>query len=132
VAEVRPTGQRDREDSLTYEAFLDWAGEDTSAEWIDGEVVTYSPASKQHQSIAAFRVKLMGTFAEQHDLGIVLSAPFQMKLEHSGREPDLLLVAREHLDQLKETYLDGPADLVVEIVSPESAGRNRGYLPSAE
>jgi Uma2 family endonuclease len=48
-----------------------------------------------------------------------------MKLEH-GREPDLLFVANEHLDRLQETYLDGPADLVVEIVSPESAGRDRG------
>ena len=48
-----------------------------------------------------------------------------MKLEH-GREPDLLFVAAAHLPRLQETYLDGPADLVVEIVSPESAGRDRG------
>lgn len=35
-------------------------------------------------------------------------------------------VASEHLDRLKETYLDGPADLVVGIVSPDSVGRDRG------
>ncbi len=56
---------------------------------------------------------------------MVLSAPFQMKLER-GREPDLLFVASEHLERLKEAYLEGPADLVVEIVSPESVGRDRG------
>jgi Uma2 family endonuclease len=56
---------------------------------------------------------------------MVIIAPFQMKLEQ-GREPDLHFVAREHLDRLKETHLDGPADWVVEIVSPESAGRDRG------
>ena len=49
-----------------------------------------------------------------------------MKLEHSGREPDLLFVAQEHLERLEETHLDGPADLVVEVVSPESAERDRG------
>lgn len=49
-----------------------------------------------------------------------------MKLSKSGREPDLLFVKNEHAERLKRTYLDGPADLVVEIVSPESAGRDRG------
>lgn len=95
------------------------------AEWADGEVVIYRPASKQHQSIADFLVSVMRIFVEQRDLGIVLSAPFQMKLEQ-GWEPDLLFVASERLDRLKETCLDGPANLAVEIVSPESAGRDRG------
>jgi Uma2 family endonuclease len=49
-----------------------------------------------------------------------------MRLEQSGREPDLLFVAQEHLERLRESFLDGPADLVVEILSPESAGRDRG------
>jgi len=110
---------------MTYEEFLAWADEDTLAEWVDGEVVMYSPASKRHQNIADFLLKVMGTYVESHDLGMVISAPFQMKLER-GREPDLLFVASEHLGRLEETYLDGPADLVVEIVSPESAGRDRG------
>jgi ABC-type thiamine transport system ATPase subunit len=39
---------------MTYEEFLAWADEDTLAEWVDGEVVMYSPASKRHQSIADF------------------------------------------------------------------------------
>jgi Uma2 family endonuclease len=112
-------------EGMTYEEFLAWADEDTLAEWVDGEVVKYSPASKQHQLIVGFLEKVLGTFVEQHNLGVVLSAPFQMKLER-GREPDLLFVASEHLDRLKETYLDGPADLVVEIISPESVGRDRG------
>ena len=110
---------------MTYVEFLTWADEDTLAEWVDGEVVMYSPASKRHQSVADFLTGVTRIFVEQRDLGAVLSAPFQMKLEH-GREPDLLFVAQEHLDRLKETHLDGPADLVVEIVSPESAGRDRG------
>ncbi len=111
---------------MTYEEFLAWADEDTLAEWVDGEVVMYSPASRRHQSIAGFLTGVMHIFVEQRDLGVVLSAPFQMKLAQSGREPDLLFVAQEHLERLKENYLDGPADLVVEIVSPESVGRDRG------
>jgi Uma2 family endonuclease len=115
-----------RPEKITYEEFLDWADEDTLAEWVNGEVVMYSPASEPHQRIVGFLLTVMRIFVEQRDLGTVLSAPFQMKLEHSGREPDLVFVAQEHLDRLKETYLEGPADLVVEIVSPESEGRDRG------
>jgi len=111
---------------MTYQEFLDWADEDTLAEWVDGEVAMYSPASRRHQEIGFFLGQVVGLYAEQQRLGRVLLPPFQMKLVQSGREPDLLFVVNEHLDRLKETYLDGPADLVVEIASPESAGRDRG------
>ena len=110
---------------MSYEEFLAWADEDTLAEWVDGEVVMYSPASDRHQDISGFLESVLRSFVEVRQLGIVRSGPFQMKLEH-GREPDLLFVAQEHLERLKETYLDGPADLVVEIISPESLVRDRG------
>ena len=111
---------------MTYEEFLDWADEDTYAEWVDGEVIMVSPASRRHQKIVSFLATLLTSYAERHDLGEVLSAPFQMKLPHSGREPDVIFIAKEHLDRLRETFLDGPADLVVEVVSPESGVRDRG------
>ncbi len=111
---------------MTYEEFLAWADEDTLAEWVDGEVIMYSPASDRHQDISGFLESVLRSFVEVRQLGIVRSAPFQMKLAESGREPDLLFVAQTNLGRLKETCLDGPADLVVEIVSPESAGRDRG------
>jgi Uma2 family endonuclease len=111
---------------MTYEEFLAWADEDTLAEWVDGEVIVTSPASNMHQDISGFLESIMRSFVEAHRLGIVRSAPFQMKLARSGREPDLLFVANEHLERLKPNYLDGPADLVVEIVSSESVGRDRG------
>ncbi len=111
---------------VTYEEFLAWADEDTLAEWIDGEVVMYSPASRRHQEIGLFLGQVIGLHVEYSGAGEILVPPFQMKLAQSGREPDLLFVAKTNLGRLKENYLDGPADLVVEIVSPESAGRDRG------
>ena len=111
---------------MTYEEFLAWADEDTLAEWVDGEVIMNSPASLRHQEVVAFLANVIGLYAEQHALGKAIMPPFQMKLEHSGREPDLLFVASEHLGRLREIFLDGPADLVVEIISPESFSRDRG------
>lgn len=111
---------------MTYEEFLSWADEDTLAEWVDGDVVKTSPASFEYQQIVRLLVSTMGAFVETHQLGIVLSAPFQMKVQERGREPDLLFLRNEHRDRLKPTYLNGPADLVVEVVSPESVSRDRG------
>lgn len=111
---------------ITYEAFLDWADEDTLAEWVNGAIVTTNPPNLRHQEIVNFLMSMLSTFSEIHSLGEIIDAPFQMKLAHSGREPDVMFVAQAHLERLKQTYLDGPADLVVEVVSPESAGRDRG------
>ena len=110
---------------MSYEEFLEWCDEDTWAEWVDGEVIVFSPASTRHQDLADFLVSVLRIYAEARNLGVVCSAPFQMKLER-GREPDVLFVAREHLSRLKENYLDGPADLVIEITSPDSIERDRG------
>ncbi len=114
---------------MTYEEFLEWADEDTYAEWVDGRVELMSPASVEHQDISVFLTRLLAEFAEGHDAGKLLVAPFQMKLPPSvrrGREPDLLFITKEHLTRLKTNFLDGPADLVIEIVSPESVLSDRG------
>lgn len=114
-----------RPSKMTYEEFLAWADEDTLAEWVDGEVVMSSPASDRHQDIMGFLTSVLRIFTEQYDLGVVRPAPFQMKLER-GREPDILFVSNEHLERLRTAYLDGPADVVVEIISLESVERDRG------
>ncbi|GIX48435.1 MAG: hypothetical protein KatS3mg131_2646 [Candidatus Tectimicrobiota bacterium] len=114
---------------LSYEEFLKWCDEDTWAEWVNGEVILLSPASRRHQQLVVFLVRVLGAFVEQQGLGVVLSAPFQMKTgpELPGREPDLLFIARENLERLKETHLEGPADLVIEVVfsrePPAGSGR---------
>lgn len=130
TAPVRPARRRHAwrpvPTRMTYEEFLAWADEDTLAEWVDGEVIMTSPASLKHQEILKFLGQILSLHLEHSQAGRVILAPFQMRLGRSGREPDLLFVRHDHAERLKRTYLDGPADLVVEIVSPESAGRDRG------
>ena len=113
---------------VSFEEFLEWLDEDTLAEWVDGEIIMTSPASSEHQDIRDFLVKVMGLYVEERRLGKVVSAPFVMRIvaHPSGREPDLFFITNEHLDRLQPTYLDGPADLVVEIISIESDARDRG------
>ncbi len=37
-----------------------------------------------------------------------------------GRSPDILFVANENLHRMRDGYLDGPADLVIGVISPGS------------
>jgi Uma2 family endonuclease len=111
---------------ITYEDFLAWADEDVPAEWVKGEIVLMSPAALIHQQLVTFLTKVMGIYVEEKKLGIVVSAPFQVKLTHSGREPDIFFVAEVNRHRLQATFMDGPPDLVVEVISPESIGRDRG------
>ena len=112
---------------LTYEDFLVQYA-DTRAEWVDGEVIIFPSESARHQDISDFLLCILTIYVQSRSLGKVLAAPFQIKLgpDLPGREPDLLYVASDHLDRLKETYLDDPADMVVEIVSKKSIVRDRG------
>lgn len=113
------------EPPVSYEEFLAWADEDVRAEWIDGNIRIISPASSTHQRLVRFLSTILSVWVEQRDDGEVFVAPFQMKLER-GREPDLLVITDDHRDRIRDTHLDGPADLVVEVVSSESGARDRG------
>jgi len=113
---------------LTYEEFLTWCDEDSWVEWVDGKVTLVTPASNRHQDLVRFLIQVLGTYVEAKGLGVIIPAPFQMYLPklRRVREPDILFISNNHLDRLKEEYLEGPADLVVELVSPESRLRDRG------
>lgn len=124
----RPDRKAPPEGPVSYEEFLEWADEDVFAEWKDGEIHVITPASATHQRLVRFLSNILSAYAEHQGSGEVFIAPFQMKLEvgPSGREPDVMVVKKENSDRVRDTYLKGPADLVVEVVSLESGPRDRG------
>ncbi|MFQ5812662.1 MAG: Uma2 family endonuclease [Anaerolineae bacterium] len=113
---------------MTYEEFLAWADEDVHAEWEDGEVIIFMPPKTRHQDIGGFLYALLRFFVDFFQLGKVLTAPFEVKVDPDSpaREPDILFVAQENLNRLTEERLIGPADLIVELISDDSMSRDRG------
>lgn len=111
---------------VTWEEFLAWAPDDWRVEWVAGEIVEMPPSNEDHQDSSMFLSAFLLLFIQRHRLGRIFHAPFLMRLPHrpSGREPDLIFVRTEHAERMKWTYVDGPADLVVEIVSPDSVTRD--------
>lgn len=111
---------------MSYEEFLEWAGEDTYAEWVNGEVIIPMPPRNIHQTTLGFLHELLSLFVRLFNLGKVGIAPFEVKLPGgSSREPDIFFVATENLNRLTEERLVGPPDLIVEIISPDSVHRDR-------
>jgi Uma2 family endonuclease len=109
-------------DRVTYEEFLRLT-DGMHAEWVDGEVVLAMPVSGTHDEMQTWLLLVLGAFLQERPLGKLRHDPFQMKTgpDLPGRAPDLIFVANEHLERLRENYLDGPADLAVEIVSKGKA-----------
>jgi len=112
---------------MSYAEYIAWADEDVHAEWVDGEVIVQMPPYDVHQIVLNFLNHLLHLYVEFQELGVVLIAPFEMRLlsEKSARQPDILVVTSENLGRLSRERLEGPADLVVEIVSRDSVRRDR-------
>jgi len=116
------------EEYVTFEEYIEWLDEDTRAEWVDGRIeIMASPAALNHQDIGGFLYSILRIYLESKDLGRVVLAPYVMRMAAiaRGREPDLIFVQKDRAHLLTRNYLDGPADLAVEIVSPESNKRDR-------
>jgi Uma2 family endonuclease len=112
---------------MSYEEWLDWDHEGGLSEWVDGEVVFYMSPLDEHQRVVAFLDRLLGLFVRLFRLGRVQLAPFVMRIVPGGpgHEPDVFYLSAEHLSRLTRRQLDGPADLVVEVVSDDSVTRDR-------
>jgi Uma2 family endonuclease len=113
---------------MTFEEYLDWLDEDKHAEWVNGEVIMHSPVSRMHNTVGSFLLSVFQAYTGIHQAGYIAYELFQMKIgpDLPARAPDILFVANENMHRLKDNYLDGPADLIVEIVSLESRARDRG------
>lgn len=112
---------------MTYEEFLrEYDGQ--YAEYVDGEIIKDMSVTKTHDNLVRFLQALLRFFVEQKNLGVIHGEPYQMRMSFGdkikGREPDIFFVATENSDRIKEQYFEGAADLVIEVISPESVVRD--------
>jgi Uma2 family endonuclease len=97
-------------------------------ELIDGEhVVTPSP-NTVHQTISLNLVRLLLPYLDEHRLGQLLSAPFDIKLSlFTVLVPDLVFFTAERFARVVNAkHAIAAPDLVVEILSPGTRRRDKG------
>ncbi len=102
--------------------------DDERYELLDGELVLSPSPNRSHQRIDAKLGWRLAQFVEEMDLGEVFSAPFDVVLSDTNVvQPDLLFVTNEHTYIITPDNVQGAPDLVVEILSPSTAERDRRF-----
>jgi Uma2 family endonuclease len=111
------------------QAWMAWAAQlpDTSAIAAAGPHFTW-----MHARVAALLRTSLDAATDDGALGLSIGRGFVMRLGDNGLTPDLLLIGTEQLHRVHEMYLDGPADLLIEITLPgherdETVLRRRAY-----
>ena len=88
-----------------------------------------SPSPREAHQDAAIEIgSILHIFVKRHNLGRVYSAPFDVVLSDTDVvQPDLLFVSRERLHIITEDNIQGAPDLAIEILSPSTSARDKGY-----
>lgn len=111
---------------LTYDDFVLFPDDGQRHELIGGEhYVTPSPNLK-HQQVSGNLYLLIGMWLEDHPVGRLFYAPFDVVFSrYDVVEPDLLYMSNERAAQvLTPANVQGVPDLVVEIGSPGTRKRD--------
>jgi Uma2 family endonuclease len=110
--------------SWSEEEYLSLPGNHLS-EFDHGRVEVLEMPIELHQRLVAFLFRVLLEFVNRSAPGVVLFAPFPIRLwEGKIREPDLVFMHAAHAHRRKDKYWEG-ADLVMEVLSPEDPKRDK-------
>ncbi len=112
---------------LTYEDYRK-TPEDMRCELMDGELILAAAPRTTHQRVQFDFGLIIGQFVKDGDWGEVFFAPTDVVFSDADVvQPDILFVSKERAHVITEDNIRGAPDLVVEILSPSTAERDRGY-----
>jgi Uma2 family endonuclease len=95
------------------------------ADLIDGVIYMDSPENSDSHRLFRWLYCLLTDYSESRDLGEIFGSRIAFRLgENKGPEPDITFVRKDCLHLDRKGYFDGPPDLAIEIVSPESVQRD--------
>ena len=110
---------------FTYEDYKH-TPEDKRYELLDGELIMVLAPRTAHQRTSRDILIPINTFVAENDLGEVFIAPCDVVLSDTDVvQPDLLFVSKERSHIINEDNIRGAPDLVIEILSPSTAQRDR-------
>jgi Uma2 family endonuclease len=99
--------------------------EDKRYEILDGELYVVPAPNTRHQRLSRDLLSVLLDHIRERKLGEVLAAPYDVILsDENVVQPDILFVRQERLGIIGETNLAGAPDLVIEIVSAGTRGKD--------
>ena len=109
----------------TYADYLE-TSDDERYELLHGELIMAAAPLIAHQYILIKLAAMLETFVDECNSGNVFSAPTDVVLSDINVvQPDLLFVSNERAHIITRENIQGAPDLVVEILSPATAERDR-------
>ncbi len=97
-------------------------------ELLGGELVMVPSPNEAHQCILTNLGFLLWKFVKDNELGAVYFAPFDVVFsEEDVVQPDLIYILNQRRGIITPDDVRGAPDLVIEILSPSTAGRDRTY-----
>ncbi|MBI4718775.1 MAG: Uma2 family endonuclease [Planctomycetes bacterium] len=117
--------RRHRVGAYRFADFLELVQADQKADLIDGAIYMASPENTQHNAVVAWLGALLQTYVEAKQLGRLMVNKVAFRLtDLTSPEPDLAVVLAHRLSTVKHGYVDGPPDVAIEVVSPDSVERD--------
>lgn len=97
-------------------------------ELLEGELVMVPSPTTYHQRISWNLERILGDFISRHDLGFIYDAPLDVVFsEEDVAQPDIFFISKERSGIITKDNIQGAPDLIVEILSPTTAERDRSY-----
>lgn len=110
----------------TFDEFCQIVPEGQKADLIDGYIYMASPDNMEHYELYDWLSQIVGLFMEESGQGgKKVGSRVALRLDQrNGPEPDLAYIRKDRLKIIQKTFVDGPPDWAMEIVSPDSVDRD--------
>jgi Uma2 family endonuclease len=121
-------GEFPRQGTWTYEDYRRLPDDGRRYEVLRGVLYVPPAPNPKHQAALRNLSFLLGLFLQQHPVGSYFFAPLDVILPQklaTPVQPDLIFLARERRHLLKERFLEGAPDLIVEILSSSNQQYDR-------
>jgi Uma2 family endonuclease len=131
-----PLGSPDwpRQGSWTYDDYLRLPDDGQRYEVIRGHLYVSPAPSVDHQFAVSRLNRMLGNWVDDHDLGMLLVAPFEVLLPQgiaSPVQPDIVFIRKAVQPRSGDQNFAGAPDLVVEVLSKSTLRRDRTVKLSA-
>src|SRR5687768_1885365 len=112
--------------ALTYEDLLGSPQDDANRyEILAGELFVSASPSKRHAWISFQLARRLADFVDEHGLGHVFHSPVDVRLTRNDIVvPDVIFLSLERKHLYGDQLVEGPPDLVVEVLSPSTRARD--------
>ncbi len=110
---------------LTIEDLADYPDDGMRREIMSGELIVSPAPTPIHQLAVGELHLILSAFVRKHALGRVLLSPVDVRLSLTDVvEPDLIFIPNERQALIGGKFIDGLPDLVLEVLSPSTKGRD--------